>query len=112
KGGLDIELDPQGNAWLSLMYQDGIAKIDRKTHAVTMYPFPKEWQPPSTHASMVSRQHSDVDGKVWANNQEDHVTYRLDVATGSYENLGQNKDGKGKQIPAYGMPPQLPQHLY
>ena len=78
KGGLDIELDPQGNIWLSLMYQAGIAKIDRKTHQVSMYPFPKEWQSPSTQASMVSPQHSDVDGKVWTNNQEDHFTYRLD----------------------------------
>ena len=28
---------------------------------------------------MVSPQHSDVDGKVWTNNQEDHDMYRLDV---------------------------------
>jgi virginiamycin B lyase len=112
KGGLDIELDPQSNVWLSLMYQAGIAKIDRKTHAVTMYPFPKEWQSPSTQASMVSPQHSDVDGKVWTNNQEDHFTYRLDVATGSYENLGQNKDAKGKQIRAYGMPTDLQNNVY
>jgi streptogramin lyase len=112
KGGLDIELDPQGNVWLSLMYQAGIAKIDRKTHQVSMYPFPKEWQSPSTQASMVSPQHSDVDGKVWTNNQEDHFTYRLDVATGKFENMGQNKDPRGKQIRAYGMPTDLQNNLY
>src|SRR5712691_11324922 len=43
KGGLDIELDPDGNIWLSMMYQAGIAKIDRKTRAVSVFPFPKEW---------------------------------------------------------------------
>jgi streptogramin lyase len=104
KGGLDIQFDPQQNLWLSLMYQAGVAKIDRKTHEVTMYPFPKEWQSPSTQASMVSPGNSDVDGKVWTNNQEDHFTYRLDVKTGKYENMGQNKDKSGRQIRAYGMP--------
>ena len=112
KGGLDIELDPQGDVWLSLMYQAGIAKIDRKTHQVSMYPFPKEWQSPSTQASMVSPQHSDVDGKVWTNNQEDHFTYRLDLATGKFENMGQNKDPRGKQIRAYGMPTDRENNLY
>ena len=60
----------------------GISRIDAKTHEVKAYPFPKEWQSASTQASMVSPQHSDVDGKVWSNNQEDHYGYRLDVATG------------------------------
>src|SRR5215475_1938901 len=104
KGGLDLEFDPDGNLWLSMMYQAGIAKIDRTSHAVTTYPFPKEWQTNSTQASMVSPNHLNVDGKVWTNNQEDHFTYRLDLATGAYENLGQAKDPSGKQIRAYGMP--------
>jgi len=112
KGGLDIEFDPQGNVWLSMMYQAGITKIDRKTHEVKAYGFPKEWQSPSTQASMVSPQHSDVDGKVWTNNQEDHYTYRLDTKTGQFENMGQNKDPAGKQIRAYGMPTDLQNNVY
>src|SRR5262249_39788109 len=48
KGGLDLEFDPDRNIWLSMMYQAGIAKIDRTSHAVTTYPFPKEWQTNST----------------------------------------------------------------
>jgi streptogramin lyase len=113
KGALDIEFEPgQRHIWLSLMYQAGVAKIDRKTHEVTNYPFPKEWQSPSTQASMVSPQHSDVDGKVWTNNQEDHYTYRLDVRTGQYENLGQNKDLTGRQIRAYGMPTDKENNVY
>jgi virginiamycin B lyase len=104
KGGLDIEFDPAGNIWLSMMYQAGITKIDRKTHEVKTYGFPKEWQSPSTQASMVSPQHSDVDGYVWTNNQEDHYSYRLNTKTGEFENLGQAKDPGGRQIRAYGMP--------
>ncbi len=112
KGGLDIEFDPQGNIWLSMMYQAGISRIDRKTHDVKAYPFPKEWQTPSTQASMVSPQHSDVDGKVWTNNQEDHFAYRLNVATGLFENMGQAKNSAGQQIRAYGMPTDLQNNVY
>jgi len=112
KGGLDIEFDPAGNVWLSMMYQAGISKIDRNTHEVKAYGFPKEWQSPSTQASMVSPQHSDVDGKVWTNNQEDHYTYRRDIKTGQFENMGQNKDPAGRQIRAYGMPTDLKNSVY
>jgi virginiamycin B lyase len=112
KGNLDIEFDNDQNVWLSLMYQAGISKIDRKTHQVTMYPFPKEWQSPSTQASMVSPQNSHVDGKVWTNNQEDHYSYRLDVKSGQFENMGQNFDPRGKRIRAYGMPTDKENNLY
>ncbi|HWF93455.1 MAG TPA: carboxypeptidase regulatory-like domain-containing protein [Xanthobacteraceae bacterium] len=113
KGGLDIEFEPgQKNVWLSLMYQAGVARIDRQTRDVTMYPFPKEWQSPSTQASMVSPQHADVDGKVLSNNQEMHGVYRLDVKSGQYEDLGQSKDLSGKQISAYGMPTDRQNNVY
>jgi virginiamycin B lyase len=112
KGGLDIELDPEGNVWLSMMYQAGISKIDRKTHDVTVFPFPKEWTTPSTQASMVSPMYSNVDGKVWTNNQEDHFNYRLDLASGKFENIGQAKTPGGKQIRAYGMPTDRQNNLY
>jgi virginiamycin B lyase len=113
KGGLDIELDPgQKNVWLSLMYQAGVARIDRATHQVTMYPFPKAWQSASTQASMVSPQHADIDGKVLTNNQEMHGVYRLDVKSGQFEDLGQSKDLSGRQISAYGMPTDQQNNVY
>jgi streptogramin lyase len=112
KGGLDIEFDPDGNIWLSMMYQAGISRIDRKTHEVTVFPFPAEWTSPSTQASMVSPMYSNVDGKVWTNNQEDHFNYRLDLASGKFENVGQAKTPGGKQIRAYGMPTDRQNNLY
>jgi virginiamycin B lyase len=112
KGGLDIEFDPDGNVWLSMMYQAGISKIDRKTHEVSVFPFPKEWISSSAQASMVSPTHSNVDGKVWTNNQEDHLNYRLDLASGKFENLGPAKTPAGKQIRAYGMPTDQQNNLY
>jgi virginiamycin B lyase len=112
KGGLDIEFDPDGNVWLAMMYQAGISRIDRKTHEVSVFPFPKEWISASAQASMVSPMYSNVDGKVWTNNQEDHFNYRLDLATGKFENLGQAKTPGGKQIRAYGMPTDHQNNLY
>jgi streptogramin lyase len=112
KGSLDLELDPKGNLWLAMMYQAGIAEIDRKTKAVRTFPFPKDWQSASTQASMVTPTHMDVDGKVWTNNQENHSSYRLDVASGHWENLGEAKDAGGKQISGYGMPSDRQNNLF
>ncbi len=113
KGSLEIELEAgEKNVWLALMYQAGLARIDRITHEVAMYPYPKEWLSTSAQASMVSPQHADVDGKVWSNNQDVHTMYRLDVNTGRYEDLGPSKDPRGKQISAYGMPTDLDNNVY
>jgi virginiamycin B lyase len=113
KGSLEIELEAgQKNVWLALMYQAGLARIDRITHEVTTYPYPKEWQSTSAQASMVSPQHADVDGKVWSNNQDVHTMYRLDVKSGQYEDLGPSKDPRGKQISAYGMPTDHENNVY
>ena len=95
-----------------MMYQAGITRFDRKTKQATAYPVPKEWQNPTTQESMVSPQHSDVDGKVWTNNQDTHVHYRVDVATGKYEDLGDAKDTNGTHINAYGMPTDLQNNVY
>jgi len=112
KGSLDLEFDTKGNLWLAGMYQAGIYKIDRKTKAVTAYPFPQDWLNPTTQASMVSPQHDDVDGKVWTNNQDTHLHYRLDLASGKYEDLGKAADKSGTQINAYGMPTDLRNNVY
>ena len=104
KGTLDLELAPDGNLWVAMMYQAGLVQIDRKTKEITAYPYPKEWLSYNTQTSMVSPQYSNVDGKVWSNNQETRENYRLDVTTGKYENLGISKDPRGKQVSGYGMP--------
>jgi virginiamycin B lyase len=112
KGTLDLELDPSGNIWISLMYQAGVARIDPKSKDLKVYPYPKEWLGPNTQTSMVSPNFSNVDGKVWTNNQETREHYRLDIATGKYENLGIAKDPRGKFISAYGMPVDRDNNLF
>jgi streptogramin lyase len=112
-GTLDLQLDKQENVWVSLMYQGGIAKFDRKTEKFQVYPIPKEWQGDHTQQSMVSAASSHVDGKVWTNNQDTHAIYRLDVATGQYENLGEFPiPGEKRTINAYGIPVDAQNNLY
>jgi virginiamycin B lyase len=112
KGSLDIELAPDGNLWLAMMYQAGLFHVDRKTKKITPYPYPKEWLAHNTQNSMVSPQNAHVDGKVWTNNQETRENYRLDVATGKYENLGISKDPRGKNVSGYGMPTDRDNNVY
>ena len=112
-GTLDLQLDKEQNLWISLMYQGGIAKFDRKSEKFQIYPVPKEWQGDHTQESMVSPSNSNVDGKVWTNNQDTHAIYRLDLATGQYENLGEFKiPGENRSINAYGIPSDSQNNLY
>ena len=107
KGGLEIGEAPNGDIWVSGMYQGGVYRWERATAKVHAYKIPDQWQTPSTQESMVSPQHSDVDGYVWTNDQQDHSLLRLDPKTGVYEHMGETKDASGKPIPGYGMPTDL-----
>src|SRR5262245_44928445 len=112
-GTLDLQLDKDENLWVSLMYQGGIAKFDRKTEQFQVYPVPKEWQGNGTQQSMVSPANSHIDGKVWTNNQDTHAIYRLDIATGEYEHLGEFQiPGENRTISAYGIPSDRDNNLY
>jgi virginiamycin B lyase len=112
KGTLDLQLDRDGNVWIAMMYQAAIAKMDRQTRKLTVYPYPQEWLGYNTQASMVAPRSWHVDGKVWSNNQETREYYRLDVATGKFENTGKAVDKNGRHISAYGIPTDLDNNLY
>jgi virginiamycin B lyase len=113
KGSLELHLDKDENPWLALMYQGGIAKFDRKREKVQVFPLPKELQKDHTQESMVMPLYSHVDGKVWTNNQDDHSILRLDLKTGTYENLGTFAiSGAGRNINAYGIPANHENDLY
>jgi streptogramin lyase len=112
KGTLDLQLDRDGNLWIAMMYQSAIARMDRKSRTLTVYPYPKEWWGASTQASMVAPRSWHVDGKVWSNNQETREYYRLNVASGKFENTGKAVDKNGRQISAYGIPTDHNNNMY
>jgi streptogramin lyase len=111
-GTLDLEADPDGNLWVGLMFQAGIAKFDKKTETFTLYAAPKEIQGDGTQLGMVTPTHANVDGVVWAKDAASNSTLRLNVASGTFENLGVVKDPSGRPLGAYGIPSNAANELY
>jgi len=112
KGPLGMEFDPEGNIWIGMSYQAGASKIDRKTKHVTTYPLPREWQGITSQTNMVTPTHMDVDGKVWMEDTENGRVFRLDIATGKWEDRGQATTAKGETIRGYGLPADKDNNLY
>lgn len=112
-GMLELEPDHDGNLWISLMYQGGIARFDKKTQTFKTYPVPQEWQADHTQESMVMPTSSHVDGKVWTNNQDTHNILRVDIASGKFESFGPFKDpATNKPVNGYGILADQENNLY
>ena len=112
-GTLDLEMTRSGDIWLSLMYQGGVARFNKKTETFETWSVPHEWQTDATQQAFVSPNFSDVDGKVWVKNSDRAQILRLDPKTGQWENFGSFKDPKtGKGIQAYGIPVDTENNLY
>ena len=86
-GALAMEPDADGNWWLALMFQGGLAKFDVKTKTLQMFPIPPAMNNDATQQSMVMPGQSHVDGKVWTNEVSRQAILRLDLATGAYERI-------------------------
>jgi streptogramin lyase len=86
-GALAMEPDADGNWWLALMFQGGLAKFDVKTKTFQMFPIPPAMNNDATQQSMVMPGQSHVDGKVWTNEVSRQAILRLDLATGAYERI-------------------------
>jgi virginiamycin B lyase len=84
-GSLGLRGDPQGNLWLGNMYQATIAKFDRKTETFKFWPLQGDENIDAAQINMVSPQSSNVDGKVWTQNNGFAGVHRLDIATGKIE---------------------------
>ena len=80
-GALDINLDPQGNVWMGMMYQGGIAKFDRETQKFQTWNAPKFMENNEARLAMVDPVHFNRDGKVWIGGDSE---YRLDVKSGEW----------------------------
>jgi virginiamycin B lyase len=92
-GMLDLETDLEGNLWLSMMYQGGIARFDKKTTAFKTWTVPPKFTNDETQQSMVGPQHWEVDGKVWLNDAGGATgVYRMDMKSGAFEKWEPYKD--------------------
>jgi len=85
KGALGLRSDPDGNLWLGMMFQGGIAKFDRKSEKFQTWSSPADFNKDMTQINMASPQRSSVDGKMWTQNNGFAVIHRVDLATGKIE---------------------------
>jgi virginiamycin B lyase len=112
-GALALEPDPDGNWWLAMMFQAGLAKFDVKTQTFQLFPVQAELNIDTTQQSLLTPLHWRVDGKVWTNDVRKQAVLRLDVATGKYEFIDPFKfTPKGRQHSPYGMVSDAANNLY
>ena len=84
-GSLAMEPDPDGNLWLALMFQTGVARFNVATKTFDMFPIPEDMRTIATQQSMVQPRQWKVDGKVWSNEVSKQGILRLDVAKKTWE---------------------------
>src|ERR1700749_3099142 len=82
-GSLGLRADGAGNMWFGNMYQATIVKFDPKAEQFNFWTLPPEGNIPAAQVNMVSPQHSDIDGKVWTQNNGFAGVHRLDIASGT-----------------------------
>ncbi len=112
-GALALEPDAEGNWWLAMMFQAGLAKFDPKTEKFQLFPVQPELNIATTQQSLLTPRHLGVDGKVWTNDVRKQAILRLDVATGKYEVIDPFKfTPKGRQHSPYGMVSDEMNNLY
>jgi virginiamycin B lyase len=112
-GGLSLRADKDGNLWLGNMYQATIVKFDRKTGSFNFWPLPPEQNIDAAQVNMVSPQSSQIDGKVWTQNNGFAGVHRLDLATGKIETWQPFKDApKGEVHNIYDVIPDSKNNVY
>jgi virginiamycin B lyase len=84
-GSLGLRADSAGNLWLGNMYQATIIKFDPISEKFQFWTLPPEQNIDAAQVNMVSPQRSDVDGKVWSQNNGFAGVHRLDIVTGKIE---------------------------
>jgi streptogramin lyase len=112
-GSLGLRADGASNLWLGNMYQATIVKFDPKVGQFQFWTLPSEANIDAAQINMVSPQHSDVDGKVWTQNNGFAGVHRLDIATGKIETWRPFKDApKGEPHNIYDVIPDSQNNAY
>ena len=86
--------DKDGNLWIGMMYQAGIARFDKKTEKFKTWSMPKEWQTDAAQTGHLDPAFAHVDGKVWVKNSDGSQILRLDLASGK---MGEPRLVQGRQ---------------
>ncbi len=84
-GELALRSDEDGNLWVGMMYQGGVAKFDKKTEKLQTWSLPAEDNMGYTQINQVDPMHSKVDGKVWVQDAGEYSLRQLDLVSGKFQ---------------------------
>ena len=84
-GTLDIGADKRRQSLARHDVSGGVAKFDPKTEQFQYFSLPPERQRDNSQLNMVTPDRIHVDGKLWVNDAGPSTLFRLDVATGKFE---------------------------
>jgi virginiamycin B lyase len=101
-GSLDIEADKDGNLWLGMMLQGGLARFDPKTEKFQMFALPAKINSDVAQQAMVVPAYN-IDGKVWMNNVGFQGVHRMDLASGQFDTYALNNNPNSATAGAGGM---------
>ena len=79
KSMLDLRLDKDGNLWMAMRMQGGIAKFDKKAEKFTTWAAPQKYNFDRMNVSMIAL---NPDGTVWFKDSPNLKAHRLDPKTG------------------------------
>jgi virginiamycin B lyase len=112
-GSLGLRADSEGNLWLGNMYQATIVKFDRKQEQFQFWTLPAERNIDAAQINMVSPQSSQVDGKLWTQNNGFAGVHRLDISSGKIETFEPFKAApKGEPHNIYDVIPDSKNNVY
>jgi streptogramin lyase len=112
-GSLDLEPDADGNLWLAMMFQAGLARFDMENKTFQVFPVDGAANDDAMQQSMVMPRSDDVDGKVWTNDVARHAIMRLDLKTGEYRRIDPFEFlPHGREHAPYGMAADAKNNLY
>jgi virginiamycin B lyase len=112
-GSLGLRADAAGNLWLGNMYQATIVKFDPKREQFQFWTLPAERNIDAAQINMVSPQRSEVDGRVWTQNNGFAGLHRLDIASGKIETFEPFKDApRGEPHNIYDVIPDSQNNAY
>lgn len=101
-GSLALEPDADGNLWLAMMFQGGVARFDPGTKRFTTYAIPPPYNTDLSQVSFVAP--PVAHGKpVWFNDVQTQHVFRLDPASGKVAYYGPIKGADGHVTQNYQM---------
>jgi streptogramin lyase len=120
-GANSVELDRDGNVWLGMMRQAGLAKFDRTEEEFQIWNIATVVELDRgglMRIPMVMPRYAHLDGKVWTNNPGINGIHRLDIQSGKiesfdlYDYVPEDSPAAGRPHTVYGIAADSQNNLY